>query len=146
MPYFHCYLITFLVSCVSDTLLSSWVYILNTPLVGRKGSITVIITPLIALMLDHKQCFEHKGMAVEFVGEAQDDESAVMAMLKGEIQLVYISPGCILNIKKFQSMLQKSPYQERLVALVVDEAHCIQMWQVNEIIYINCCFIEIFLF
>ena len=92
MPYFHCYLITFLVSCASNTLLSSWVYILNTQLVGRKGSIAVIITPLIVLIIDQKQCFEHKGMAVEFVGEAQDDESAVMAVLKGGIQLVYINP------------------------------------------------------
>ena len=88
----------------------------------------MIVTPPIALMMDQKQCFEHKGIAVQFVGEAQDDERAVMAVLKGEIQLVYISPECMLNNKKFRSMLQKSVYQERLVALVVDEAHCIQMW------------------
>ena len=95
---------------------------------GRKGSIAVIITPLIALMMDQKRSFMHRGITVEFVGEAQDDENATMHILKGEIQLVYISPECILNNKKFRTMLQKSVYQERLVALVVDEAHCIQMW------------------
>ena len=95
---------------------------------GRKGSIAVIITPLIALMMDQKRSFKHRGITVEFVGEAQDDENAAMHVLKGEIQLVYISPECILNNKKFRTMLQKNVYQERLVALVVDEAHCIQMW------------------
>ena len=63
----------------------------------------MIITPLIALITDQKQCFEHKGIAVEFVGETQGDERAVMAVLNGEIhaQLVYISPECILNNKKY---------------------------------------------
>ena len=74
---------------------------------GRKGSIAVIITPLIALMIDQKRSFKHRGITVEFVGEAQDDENAAMSVLKGEIQLVYISPECILN-KKFRIMLQKS--------------------------------------
>ena len=97
-------------------------------IVGRKGSIAVIITPLIALMIDQKRSFKHRGITVEFVGEAQNDEKAAMSVLKGEIQLVYISPESILNNKKFRNMLQKSVYQERLVALVVDEAHCIQMW------------------
>ena len=97
-------------------------------IVGRKGSIAVIITPLIALIINQKRSFKHRGITVEFVGEAQNDEKAAMSVLKGEIQLVYISPESILNNKKFRNMLQKSVYQERLVALVVDEAHCIQMW------------------
>ena len=79
-------------------------------------------------MIDQKRSFKHKGITVEFVGEAQHDKMAATSVLKGEIQLVYISPECILNNKMFRNMLRKDVYQERLVALVVDEAHCIQMW------------------
>lgn len=63
----HISIIIFLVSYVSDTLFRA--YILNAQLVDRKGSIAIIITPLIALMIDQKQWFEHKGMSVEFVGD-----------------------------------------------------------------------------
>ena len=87
---------------------------------GCAGSIVVVITPLIALMVDQKKNFAHTGVSVEFVGKAQDD--------KGEVQLVYISLENILNNRRFRDMLQKSNYQQRLVAVVVDEAHCVQMW------------------
>ena len=83
------------------------------------------MTPLIALMMDQKQSFQQKGVTVEFVGEAQNDESAIASVLNGEIQLVYISPESLLNSKKFRTMLLKDVYHERLVALAVDEAHAL---------------------
>ena len=102
--------------------------LLQTSPVGHNGSIVVIVTPLIALMMDQKRHFQQKGVCVEFVGEAQNDESAIAAVLNGEIQLVYISPESLLNNKRFRLMLLKDVFQEKLAALVVDEAHCIQMW------------------
>ena len=95
---------------------------------GCTGSIVVVITPLIVLMVDQKKNFVPTGLSVEFVGEAQDDDAAIRRVLKGNVQLVYISPENILNNKRFRDMLHKSSYQQRLVAIVVDEAHCIQMW------------------
>jgi len=76
-------------------------------------------------MVNQKQNFKRMGMLVEFVGKAQDDKEAIQSVLRGDIQLVYISPVCILNSKKFCNMLQKSKYQEHLV---VDEAHCSLIW------------------
>jgi len=68
------------------------------------GSV-IVITPLIALMVDQKRNFKQVGMPVEFVREAQDDEEAIQSVLRGDIQLVYISPECILNSKKFCNVL-----------------------------------------
>ena len=80
----------------------------NACKLGCKGSIAVIITPLIALMIDQKQSFKHRGIMVEFhVGEAQNDENAAMAVLKGEIQLVYISPESILNNKNLETCFRR---------------------------------------
>ena len=88
----------------------------------------MVITPLIALMVDQKKNFTPTGLSVEFVGEAQNDDAVVKRVLKGEVQLVYISPENILNNKRYRAMLQKSSYQQKLVGIVVDEAHCVQMW------------------
>ena len=65
---------------------------------------------------------------VEFVGSTQDDLTATMAVLNGTVQLVFISPENILNNIKFRAMFQKDVYQKKLIALVVDEVHCVKLW------------------
>ena len=87
-----------------------------------------MITPLVALMVDQKKRFQSKGVTIEFVGEAQVDDASVMAVLNGSVQLVYISPENILINHRFRNMLLTQTYQQNLVALVVDEAHCVKMW------------------
>ena len=79
-------------------------------------------------MMDQKAKFSPRGLITEFVGEAQDDTVAVKHVLEGIVQLVFISPENILNNTTFRKMLLTSVYQERLVALVVDEAHCVKTW------------------
>ena len=88
----------------------------------------VVVTPLISLMLDQKEKFSQKGITVDFVGEAQEDEEAVSSVLKGKIQLVYISPESLLGNNRFRSMLLTECYQKKLKALAVDEAHCVKLW------------------
>ena len=97
-------------------------------LLDRKGSIVVCVSPLTSLMIDQRSKFEPLGMSVEFVDEAQTDEEAVMRVLKGEVQLVFISPENIICNPRFRNMLLSERYKEFLVAFVVDEAHCVKTW------------------
>ena len=71
-----------------------------------------------------------KGIKAEFVGEAQIDPAVIRKVLQGDLQLLFISPENLLNNKKFRSMLLKAEYKERLLALVIDEVHCIKTWLV----------------
>lgn len=79
-------------------------------------------------MIDQKENFMQQGLKVEFVGEAQKEESATTAVLNGDIQLVYISPESLLLNRKYRSMITTTLYQEKLRAFVVDEAHCVKFW------------------
>ena len=97
-------------------------------MVGITGSIAVVVTPLISLMIDQREKFSQKGLRVEFLGEAQEDDDAITRVLNGDIQLVYISPESLLLNRQYRGMLTTVPYQERLKALVVDEAHCVKLW------------------
>ena len=67
------------------------------------------------------------GLSAEFVGSGQDDAAATTAVLNGTVQLVFISPE---NLLKFRGMFEKDIYQ-KMIALVVDEAHCIKLWYVT---------------
>ncbi|XP_065898784.1 ATP-dependent DNA helicase RecQ-like [Dysidea avara] len=97
-------------------------------LFGAQGSIAVVVTPLISLMIDQKGKFLQRGLKVEFVGEAQTDENATMDVLNGDVQLVYISPESLLLNRRYRNMLTTPTYQQKLKALVVDEAHCVKFW------------------
>ena len=47
---------------------------------GVTGSIVIVLTPLISLMIDQKDMFIKRGIRAEFVGQAQDDERAIAAV------------------------------------------------------------------
>ena len=70
--------------------------------------------------------FAALGLNTEYIGIAQDDSEVVRRVLSGDIQLLFISPESILNNKRFQNMLLSQHYKEKLVAVVVDEAHCVK--------------------
>ena len=101
---------------------------LTFPLLGVKGTIIIVITPLVSLMIDQREKFTKKGITTEFVGEAQENDDAVAAVLNGRIQLVYISPESLLGNPRFRSMLLSDSYKTRLRGVVVDEAHCVKLW------------------
>ena len=81
-------------------------------------------------MMDQQQKFTERGIKAEFVGEAQTDKAVIARVLRGDLQLLYISPENLLNNNNFRSMLLSSNYMNNLVALAVDEAHCVKTWSV----------------
>ena len=64
------------------------------------------------------------GLKTENVGETHTDGDVKDEVLRGEVQLVYITPE---NIIETRNMLPSSPYHEKLIALV-DEVHYIKTW------------------
>ena len=64
----------------------------------------------------------------QFVGEAQTDPATKDKVLKGEVQLVFITPEGIICNSVYQKMLLSVAYTDKLVAVVVDEAHCVRTW------------------
>ena len=64
------------------------------------------------------------------MGEVQQDLNVMRAVKEGRIQLLYISPESLLRNPQWQEMLLSNVYQENIVAVVIDEAHCVTQWYV----------------
>ena len=79
----------------------------------------VCIRPLTTLIIDQVIKFRKYGIATEFVGEAQMDKSVIVKVLKGEVQLLYITPETIVRNELYRNMLLSKKYKECLVALVI---------------------------
>ena len=105
----------------------------------RQGSIVICKSPLTSLTMEQKAKFSYQGIAVEFVGELQHDIQSMKNVREGRVQLLYISPESILRNPQWREMLLSkfNVYRSNLMAVAVDEAHCIAQWSITSNIYNN---------
>ena len=106
----------------------SLVYFLATKLIRkRKQGITLIISPLLALMNNQIAAADKLGLHVETINSENTDVwEAVKEELKNDcVDALIISPERLAN-DKFKDWLSEGLFQIRL--FVVDEAHCISDW------------------
>ena len=88
--------------------------------------LTLVVSPLIALMKDQVDGLRANGIAADFINSSlsQSDVSQVRARaLSGETRILYLAPER-LALSGFQHFL--SQLSVRLIA--IDEAHCISEW------------------
>jgi len=69
-------------------------------------------------------------------------DDAVKAKVSKDCSLIFTSPELILNDKSWLDVFCSATFTERLVGLVVDEAHSIKKWYVssrnhNTLIYVR---------
>jgi ATP-dependent DNA helicase RecQ len=87
---------------------------------------TLVLSPLVALMEDQVRALESRGVAATFLASTLDADTRRQreaAMLKGAYKLVYAAPERLASAA-FVEALTRCNVQ--LVA--VDEAHCIAQW------------------
>ena len=90
------------------------------------SGVTLVVSPLIALMKDQVDALKRNGVPADFLNSAQSREEQLRvqrATFHGEIKLLYVAPERIVQ-PGFQQFL--SSIEISLVA--VDEAHCISEW------------------
>ncbi|MBP6574006.1 MAG: DNA helicase RecQ [Flavobacteriales bacterium] len=88
--------------------------------------ITLVVSPLIALMKDQVQALQANGIAAAFLNStlSYDEEQLLWQDLRhGALKLLYVSPERIFS-QGFLDAVAQLPL--RLIA--IDEAHCISNW------------------
>eukprot|EP00794_Sanderia_malayensis_P017127 gene17127-18848_t len=56
------------------------------------------------------------------------DTTDKQELMQGNFSIVFGTPEAWLESKEWQEMLRSKVYQERLLLLVADEAHCVPNW------------------
>ena len=79
-----------------------------------------------SLIQDQCSTFNKMGLSAAYVGSCDNDVRR--RMKEGEYQLLFACPEVFSRSFEVRSMLSSQIYIENLVALVVDEAHCIKKW------------------
>jgi ATP-dependent DNA helicase RecQ len=95
------------------------------PALLRPG-LTVVISPLIALMKDQVDSMTATGVAATFLNSTLDEQEArarLRGLYDGEYSLLYLAPERLFAGTFFERLREWN-----VCALAVDEAHCISEW------------------
>lgn len=103
-------------------------YQLPAVVLGERGGLTLVISPLIALMKDQVDALRARGIeAAALTSHASADEQREIldGLRGGAYTLVYVAPERFKS-PRFLSALREA--QDRLALVAIDEAHCISEW------------------
>ncbi len=99
------------------------------PALLRPG-LTVVISPLIALMQDQVERLEANGIPATFVNSSlapNEQARREQAAVRGDYKLVYVSPERLLG-ERFLALLSRVAAGPGIALFAVDEAHCVSEW------------------
>jgi ATP-dependent DNA helicase RecQ len=109
------------------------------------GGVTIVVSPLIALMRDQVDSLTKKGVSAACISSANKDyeNSRVLEAVIGRklnttkrkgdevgrkpISILYVTPES-LQTQKFQSILNELYQSNRLAGFAIDECHCLSTW------------------
>jgi ATP-dependent DNA helicase RecQ len=103
------------------------------PAIARRRAglgLTIVVSPLIALMHDQVGALDELGVAAAFLNSSLSGEEAARVerrMLAGELTLLYAAPERITT-PRFLAQLDALAARGALALFAIDEAHCVSQW------------------
>ena len=103
------------------------------PAIARQRAgqgITVVISPLIALMHDQVGALHEAGVSAAFLNSTLSGEEAHQVeqrLLRGDITLLYAAPERVTT-PRFLAQLDSLFERGQLSLFAIDEAHCVSQW------------------
>ena len=90
------------------------------------GGITIVVSPLVALMADQVAALKLAGVAAETINSSRSRDENVESWHKvaaGEVTMLYMAPERLMSDRMLNAV-EKLP----LSLFAIDEAHCISRW------------------
>ena len=91
-----------------------------------KGGLTIVVSPLVALMEDQVAALKLAGVAADTINSARDREDNVAVWKRaaeGQTRLLYLAPERLMTDRMLRALSQLP-----ITLIAVDEAHCLSRW------------------
>lgn len=93
--------------------------------------VTLVVSPLIALMQDQVRQLRDNEIAASFVNSSLDAAELsrrTSSLLRGEIKILYLAPERLMLPDFLDGTLRRLAATIGINAFVIDEAHCVSEW------------------
>jgi ATP-dependent DNA helicase RecQ len=91
-----------------------------------KNALTIVVSPLVALMQDQVAALKLAGVAAETINSSASREDNVVIwnrVASGAIRILYLAPERLMTERMINALQRLD-----VVLIAVDEAHCISQW------------------
>ncbi len=95
-----------------------------------KTGVTIVVSPLIALMQDQVTALKENGIGATFLNSTlgyEESRQRSQAILNGTIKLVYVAPERLFA-QPFLEFLSIINSKMGIAGFAIDEAHCVSEW------------------
>jgi ATP-dependent DNA helicase RecQ len=103
-------------------------YQLPAIVLGEKGGVTLVVSPLIALMKDQVDALRARGIpavALTSASGAEEQRDILDGIRAGVFTLVYVAPERFRSPRFVDALFASAG---RIALIAIDEAHCISEW------------------
>ncbi|TPI62752.1 DNA helicase RecQ [Mesorhizobium sp. B3-1-7] len=91
-----------------------------------KGGLTIVVSPLVALMQDQVAALRLAGVAADTINSSLDRDANVAAwrrVASGQTRLLYMAPERLMTERMLEALSRLD-----IGLIAIDEAHCISQW------------------
>ena len=96
---------------------------------GVRSSAVIVVSPLIALMEDQVSGLRKRGVKASIITSSTSVTKDIISTDKSLAtdSIFFCAPEALMT-SKWRDVLGRSAFSDRIVAVVVDEAHCVSKW------------------
>ena len=108
----------------------------NMPSPMADRSVVLVVSPLISLMVDQVTSLRSVGVGAAILGSSHGGDGQLTKELlvnerdieKGNFSVLFGTPEAIIGSERWRELFLGDPLHQQIVAVAVDEAHCVYKW------------------
>ena len=97
---------------------------------GANRSVVIVVSPLVSLMVDQVSSLLSWGVSAAIMSSQRevDMKLLVSEQQMGVYSLLFAAPEAVIGERKWKEKLSEAPLHNHIVAVAIDEAHCVSKW------------------
>jgi len=107
-------------------------FLFDCKLGKSESSIVIVVSPLVSLMVDQVASLRSRGVSAAIMSGHKGVDRSLLASDRdveaGKFSLLFGAPEAIIGSEKWRELLLRPPLSRQVVAVAIDEAHCVSKW------------------